>query len=490
MPPSSARPVAALLLAAALAACTVTPANPAKIDPATIDTRPSPAVRYATGRISPAVVQLNVTTEEFYDGQARTSQSTGSGFIIDNEGHVLTNFHVAGRAKRIDITLANLEHVKATLIGSDHWTDLALVQLDLDDIRRRNLTFDVAALGVSSDVMLAQPVMAVGTPYGLSRTVTAGIVSQTDRWIDESSIDGYETGWFNNWIQTDAAINPGNSGGPLINLRGEVIGINTRAISAGNNLGFAIPIDTAKKVIPELLSDRKKVARSYVGISLQPLQDFENHFDIAGNQGVLISNVDKASPAQDAGLEPGDILMAVDDHPVSGRFPEQISGVRKLIADYPVDSKVTLSVRRVARGSSATAPATATAPAATSRTEGKTFTVTTDRLESVLTEQKAITAWGMTVRELTHAYLRRASLYQPGKPWIQGVLVTGVRIGQPASNAKLLDNDIIISVNDKKVTSLKELTDAVAEWEKNKRNIAVEVIRNRPDASITLSLKP
>jgi serine protease Do len=322
--------------------------------------------------------------------------------------------------------------------------------------------------------------------------VTAGIVSQTDRWIDESNIEGYETGWFNNWIQTDAAINPGNSGGPLINLKGEVIGINTRGISSGNNLGFAIPIDTAKRVIPELLSPEKKVTRSYIGVSLQPLQDFENHYDIEGNQGVLVSNVDKYSPALAAGLEPGDILMAVDGKPVSGRFPEQISGVRKLIADYPVGAKVQLTIRRL--GPAARAAATATAPATSGsavvyRGESKTLNVTTDKLESVLAEQKAVPAWGMTVRELTHAYLRRASLYQEGKP-IQGVLVTSTQVGQPADRAKLLNGDIIISVNDKKVTTIKELTDAVAAWEKNKQNIGVEVIRNRPDASITLSLKP
>src|SRR5262249_51181548 len=153
--------------------------------------------------------------------------SIGSGVIIDKQGHILTNFHVAGRAKRIQITLADQEHVRATLVGSDHWTDLALVQLDMDEIKRKNLSFDIAPLGSSANIALGQPVMAVGTPYGLSRTITSGIISQPDRAFDYliTIAPGYETGWFNNWIQTDAAINPGNSGGPLINLKGEVIGI-------------------------------------------------------------------------------------------------------------------------------------------------------------------------------------------------------------------------------------------------------------------------
>src|SRR6202012_3977095 len=256
-------------------------------------------VRYATERISPAVVRLGVVTENFIQGQARSERSIGSGVIIDDLGHVLTHLYVAGRAKRIDITLANLEHVRAKLLGSDHWTDLALVQLDMDEIHRRQLTFSHADLGESNGVLLGQPVMAVGTPYGLSRTVTAGIVSNTDRFFDESDIDGYETGWFNNWIQPDAAINPGNSGGPLVDLRGDVVGINTRGVNSATGLGFAIPIDVAKEVIKVLLdpANHGRVARSYIGVQLQPLQDFEKFYDIAIDKGVLVASVENDSPA-------------------------------------------------------------------------------------------------------------------------------------------------------------------------------------------------
>ncbi len=225
--------------------------------PTTIDVRPTYPVRCALSEVSPAVVRIDVEIEDFIQGQSRVEHAIGSGVIIDDQGRVLTNFHVAGRAKRLDVTLANLEHVRASLIGSDHWTDLALIQLDLDEIKLKHLTFSHAALGNSSEVTLGEPVMAIGTPYGLSRTVTSGIVSNTDRFFDESDIDGYETGWFNNWIQTDAAINPGNSGGPLINLRGQIVGINTRGISAGNNLGFAIPIDVAKEVITNSRKSRQ-----------------------------------------------------------------------------------------------------------------------------------------------------------------------------------------------------------------------------------------
>ncbi len=222
-----ARVLAACCAAAMLFACDTV----SRDNPASIDIRPAYAVRYATEQISPVVVRLDILTEDFARGQSQPSRSIGSGVIIDKEGRILTNFHVAGRAKRIDVTLANQEHVRAKLLGSDHWTDLAMVQLDMDEIHRKGLTFEVGHLGTSSEVTLGQPVMAVGTPYGLARTITKGIVSNTDRFIDEGNIDGYETGWFNNWIQTDAAINPGNSGGPLIDLRGDVIGINTRGFS-------------------------------------------------------------------------------------------------------------------------------------------------------------------------------------------------------------------------------------------------------------------
>ena len=436
-------------------------------DPNSINVGPSYPVRYATGRISPAVVRLDVVTENFDQGQARSERAIGSGVIIDDLGHVLTNFHVAGRAKRIDITLANLEHVRAKLLGSDHWTDLALVQLDMDEVQRKHLTFSHADLGESSKVLLGQPVMAVGTPYGLSRTVTAGIVSNTDRFFDESDIDGYETGWFNNWIQTDAAINPGNSGGPLVDLRGDVVGINTRGVSSGNNLGFAIPIDVAKEVIKVLLdpANHGKVSRSYIGVQLQPLQDFEKFYDIAIDRGVLVASVENDSPAANAGLKAEDIVLAIDGTSVNVRFPEQLAAVRKMISDYPIDTTLTLTVHRPGK------------------TDPQTITVKTEKLESVITEEQAITAWGMSVRDLTRAYLRDSRI-----PYIKGVLVTGSRPGSPAQTADIGRDDIILKVDGKPVTSVEELQAAVEAWSKNPRAIGIDIRRGR--GQIFQVLKP
>jgi len=463
---STSRAVSAAMILAAFAF--IVGCNTAsRQDPQSINVGPSYPVYYATTHISPAVVRLDVVTENFEQGQARSERSIGSGVIIDDLGHVLTNFHVAGRAKRIDITLASLEHVRAKLLGSDHWTDLALVQLDMDEVHRKGLTFSYANLGDSSQVILAQPVMAVGTPYGLSRTVTSGIVSNTDRFFDDSDIEGYETGWFNNWIQTDAAINPGNSGGPLINLRGEVVGINTRGVSSGNNLGFAIPIDVAKEVIKVLLdpANHGKVSRSYIGVQLQPLQDFEKFYDIGIDKGVLVASVENDSPAAIAGLKAEDILLAIDGQAVNVRFPEQLAVVRKLISDYPIGSTLTLTVHRPGQASAFT------------------ITMKTEKLESVITEEQAIAAWGLSVRDLTRAYLRDERI-----PYTKGVLVTGARPGSPAETADIDRGDIILRVDNKPVTDVAELQEAVDAWSKNPRPIGIDIRRGR--GQIMQVLKP
>ncbi len=189
-------------------------------------------VTKVTSMISPAVVRVDVAQAEYREGKQSLIRGNGSGVIIDSQGRILTNYHVAGRAAELYVTLASKERVPARLIGDDHWTDLAIIQMDPDVIKQRNITFSIAQLGDSSAVLVGQDVMAFGTPYGLARTVTRGSVSNTDRTfydnIKDMDIDGYETGDFSNWIQMDVPINPGNSGGPLVDLNGKVVGINTR----------------------------------------------------------------------------------------------------------------------------------------------------------------------------------------------------------------------------------------------------------------------
>src|SRR5262245_47058481 len=208
------------------------------------------AVMNVTDKVFPAVVRLDVAQEIYSDGKRTLRRGIGSGVIIDAEGHILTNYHVAGRAAEIYVTLYNKERVPAKLVGDDHWTDLAVVQMDMDVIHKRDIPFKHAELGESSKLVTGQDVIAIGTPFGLARTMTLGIVSNNERtfYPETQRIDEYETGDFSNWIQMDTPIAPGNSGGPLVDLDGRIVGINTRGIQ-GQSLNFAIPINTAREVV-------------------------------------------------------------------------------------------------------------------------------------------------------------------------------------------------------------------------------------------------
>ncbi|MHB1768997.1 MAG: trypsin-like peptidase domain-containing protein [Phycisphaerae bacterium] len=449
----------ALWIIPQLGGCSATPAW-------MVNDKPSWRTQYALSHVSPAVVRINVVMRDFRNGVPENFRAIGSGVIIDKQGRVLTNFHVAGRARRIEIILPDQERVRATLIGSDHWTDLALVQMDMAQIKARHLHFKWATLGNSRHVQLGEPVLAIGTPYGLSRTVTSGIISDTDRFFNATTIDGYETGWFNNWLQTDAAINPGNSGGPLINLRGHVIGINTRGDPTANNLGFAIPINVARRVIPSLLKDRK-VSRSYIGLELEPMLGLSRFYHLPPEKGVLIRSVDHDSPASAAGVHALDVLLSVDGYATNCRFPEQISAVRRYVADQPVGSTLTLVLDRMNNGSVM---------------KQKTLHVVTQRLESVISPRHQIKPWGIVVRNLTSAFLRQQQMKM-----IRGVLVTSVQSGSIADSAGMEDGDIIRVVGATRITDsvqLKILADRMA---KTKKPYAVVVKRGRAERTLVFT---
>lgn len=210
------------------------------------------AVVRVSERIFPAVVRLDVAQVIYADGKRTLRRGIGSGVIIDPQGHILTNYHVAGRAAEIYVTLSNKERIPAKLIGDDHWTDLAVVQMDMEAIRQRHISFNYAEMGESNTLVTGQDVMAIGTPFGLARTMTLGIVSNTERtfYPDKMSIDEYETGEFANWIQMDTPINPGNSGGPLVTMDGQVVGVVTAILNPSEQrtfigIGFAVPIENA-----------------------------------------------------------------------------------------------------------------------------------------------------------------------------------------------------------------------------------------------------
>jgi len=406
-------------------------------------------------RLLEAVVRIDVREIEFQNGAKRFTGGIGSGVIISADGLVLTNAHVVSpQAVEISVTLANLERVGASLVGWDHWTDLALLRLDTAALKARGLGFSAASFGDSSELFAGQTVYAVGTPHGLTRTVTRGIISNHNRYFEDSGgVNGHETGSFNTWLQTDAAINPGNSGGPLVTEEGKVIGINSRAYIGAENLGFAIPADVARRVAAALVKDGA-ITRSYVGIVPGVLQDLERFYALASNTGMLINRVDPGSPAAKAGLRAGDVLLTIDGRKVDGRFPEQLPAIQQTIASLPVGAKVALEVKR--------------------GTQTIAFTVQTEKLESRVGEEWAFEKWGLSVREVTRAYARENQLVDES-----GLIVLGAQPGYPAAEAGLARGDIITKVGSEPITELARLKKVYEAYEAKPEPQLVEAQRNR-----------
>jgi serine protease Do len=427
------------------------------------------AVVAVTEKVFPAVVRLDVVAEVYREGKRDRSPGIGSGVIIDAEGRVLTNYHVAGRASEINVTLFNKERIPAKLIGDDHWTDLAIVQLDMDEVKKRGITFKYAELGRSNTLLPGQDVMAIGTPYGFSRTLTLGVVSNPDQtfYPQQLEINGYETGDFSNWIQMDTPINPGNSGGPLVDLTGRIVGINTRG--GGQNLNFAIPVDTAREVIDHLLktatADREgKVVRSDLGLEFKPLQDLEAFYGVDINKGVLVNSVERKSPAQKAGVRTSDILLEIDGKAVNARFPEELAAVRKLIADYPVGAKLALKLKR--------------------GNQTLDLTAETQKLQSALGEEKEFKTWGISVRDVTRRFANEKQLDDDNGVWI-----TSMSPGYPAAKAELQHGDVIRSVNMKPVTDLDEFIKLYDASVKNKdEKVLIYYERNRGQKTALLKV--
>lgn len=422
-----------------------------------------------TGEIFPAVVRIDVAQEIYSEGKRNLRRGIGSGVIIDDQGRILTNYHVAGRAAELYVTLYNKERVPAKLIGDDHWTDLAVIQLDMDMVKKKNIHFNYAKLGESAHLIPGQDVMAVGTPFGLARTMTLGVVSNNERtfYPEEMKIDEYETGEFSNWIQMDTPINPGNSGGPLVDMNGKVVGINTRG--GGQNLNFAIPIDTAKDVVRAILASatpekKGRVDRSDLGIDLKPLQDLETFYDIDINKGVLVNSVDRSSPAEKAGVKTQDILLELNGKPINVRFPEEVARARRMIADLPIGSEVTMLVKR--------------------GKEMKTLTAKTQKLEGAVGEEKEFKTWGLSVRDVTRAYANEQQLDDD-----LGVVVTTMSPGYPAAKAELQAGDVIRSVNGSPATDIDEFIKLYKASVKAKDALVLlDVTRGRGQRSVVLKV--
>ncbi|MCF8079885.1 MAG: DegQ family serine endoprotease [Desulfobacterales bacterium] len=388
--------------------------------------------------------------EEFFNrffGQMprtrRKANALGSGFLIDDKGLILTNNHVVAQADKIQVVLQNQQEFDAKVVGRDPKTDLALIQIESS---KGNLP-DPAPLGDSDELRVGDAVMAVGNPFGLGHTVTVGIISAKGRVIGAGPYDDF--------LQTDAAINPGNSGGPLFNMDGEVVGINTAIVATGQGIGFAIPVNLAKELLPQLKTGR--VTRGWLGIVIQDLTpELAESFGMETSEGVLIANVVEDGPAEKAGLQRGDVITALDGTPV--KSAQELS--RKVAGNKP-GQRIELRVHR--NGEKQTVNVRiGEMPDAEGAREGG--------MEEVLPDAK----WGLTVQPLTPDLARRLGLKQNEA----GVVVTGVEPDSPAGKAGLTPGDLIQEINRKPIESREDLTQAIREAE-GKGSLLLLVKRGR-----------
>jgi len=390
----------------------------------------------ARDKVLPALVHIQPVITDYRTGKIVKQSIVGSGVIFNKDGYVVTNYHVAGKAEKIICTLYDKEQVKAELVGGDPLTDIAIIKLDLADYKGK---LNVADFGNSDSLQVGEYVLAMGSPLALSRSVSCGVISTTDRFFsgDIRLPSGEKTGIYNNWIQTDAAINPGNSGGPLVNLEGKVIGINSRATMFANNIGFAIPVNIVKFAANSILS-RGKVVRSWIGVECQELQNLEGWFGTALNQGVLIASVDPQSPAESAGLKAGDIILKVDGKSVSARFEEELPVFYRMIADYPVGSKLNLSIFRGEKPIE--------------------IEVVTHELGDLLGEDLECKEWGFTAKNVTKQMAVDNQLDDT-----LGVFVSGVKKTGPAEDADLMPGDVIKGVNEKATDTFRDFYERYTE---------------------------
>ncbi len=375
-------------------------------------------------------------------------KSLGSGFIIDEKGHILTNNHVVEKTDEIKVRLADDREFKAELVGRDPKTDLALIRI------KGAGPLKPLPLGDSDKLEVGDWVVAIGNPYGLGSTVTAGIVSAKYRHIG--------TGSYDNFIQTDASINPGNSGGPLLNTSGEVIGINTAIFSQSGGsigIGFAIPVNMAKDLLPQL--EKGKVIRGWLGVMVQQITpDLKEKLGLKSDKGALVADVTAGGPAEKAGIERGDVILSFD-----GKDIQEMNDLPYLVATTPIDKRVEVLVVRDGKE--------------------KVFKVKIGRLKeetkaASLPQERELNL-GMTVEELTPQLARDMGLKEKS-----GLVVTRVEKNTPADEAGLKTGDIIVEVDRRPVRSLEAFNKKMRGYEKGE---TVLFLAKRGGTTLYLTLK-
>ena len=356
-------------------------------------------------------------------------KSLGSGFIIDAQGYIVTNNHVIENADDITVILKNGEEYDAEIVGRDISTDLALIK-----VAASGKPLVVAEMGDSDALRVGQWVVAIGNPFGLGHTVTAGIVSAKGR-------DEVGRGQYTDFIQTDASINPGNSGGPLINMDGKVIGINTMIVAGGQGIGFAIPVNLAKKII-EQLRNKGEVTRGWLGVSIQNLTDeIAEYHGVENKEGALVISLFKGDPADVAGIRPGDIIIEMD-----GKKIKTVRELTGMIADIKVGDSIKITALRDGK---------------VKRFDVKIAKREESKLSSKREARPQEDAVGIRVAEITPEIAERFNLSVDG-----GVMVSEVEKDSKGQAAGIMPRDIIKEINHKQIKTVQDYQDVLAEHKK------------------------
>jgi serine protease Do len=405
-----------------------------------------------SSRVKPWVVHIEAV-------QKRGDQKykvLGSGLILDSSGHILTNHHIVDEARLIIVVLPDSTKLEAVLVGSDRQTDLALIKIE----PRKPLP--VPVLGDSNAASVGEWIIAVGNPYGFDRTVYFGIVSGKGRTLSslnsyQDADSGYE--FTTDFIQTDASIDPGSSGGPLVNLRGEVIGINSMGM--GRGMSFTIPINTAKDVAGKLLAGGD-LARGWIGLAIQPLTDELAAYYGVKNGGVLVSDVAKNSPADRAGFRQGDIVQELDGAGVAASNEEELNKFSSIIWGSTAGNRIKARVRR----------------------ERKAVALTVTVEEQPKTEAREVeTGWGFNVKEITRNIFRDYLLDSR-----DGVLVSFVEAGTAGGEARLHEGDVIQTVEGASVATLADFEKQYSQLKDKTREVLLLVKRRKDYVFILLEL--
>jgi serine protease Do len=396
---------------------------------------------------SPAVVNISVERsaklgqtpgspeelfEEFFGRPMprpeRRAQAAGSGFVISEDGYIVTNFHVVDGADEIDVTLLDGRELEAKVIGRDRKTDLALLKVEGEDL-------PAVSLGDSDSVRVGDWVMAIGNPFGLDHTVTVGILSARGRNIGAGAYDDF--------LQTDASINPGNSGGPLLDMSGRVIGINTAINARAQGIGFAIPVNMAKDLLPQL-REFGSVTRGWLGVQIQRVTpQLAQTFELDEPRGALVSQVFENSPAAKAKIQAGDVITRFNDREI-----KDFDDLPRLVAATAPGASVPIEVLRDGK-----------------RKELEVTLEKMDDEEEVELTQGAPSEerWGLALETLTPNVARQLELDQA----TEGVVITQVEPGSAAAEAELRRGDVVLEADRKKVKSDDELQKILKSAEKS-----------------------